>query len=193
MAQINIGIGYKMMNKTILITCFEGINSPSRKLAEAITSKHQHIKVIILRHRSKTCQSQLHKALNELKPEIVISLGLKKGTKSINLERIAINVDEKSEDKKIVTDGPVAYLSTLPLESIYKKLKEEGVPVRISNNAGVQACNYVFYYSQYLIEKLKLDTKMGLVHIPRMSAKGMKLEEAVKAVEIILNLILLEE
>lgn len=176
-----------MMNKTILITCFEGINSPSRKLAEAITSKHLDIKTIILRHRSKTCQNQLHKALNELKPDIIVSLGLKKGTKGINLERIAINVDEKSEDKKIVADGHAAYFSTLPIQSIYKKLKEEGVPVRISNNAGVQACNYAFYYSQYLIEKLKMNTNMGFIHIPRISAKGMKLEEAIKAVEIILN------
>lgn len=173
-----------MNNKTILITCFEGLNSPSRKLAEAIVSNYPYIKTIILSHRSRTCQNQLQKALVELKPEFMVSLGLRKGTKSINLERIAINIDEKSEDNRIVADGSPAYFSTLPLQSIYSKLKEDGIPVRFSNHAGVQACNYVFYYSQYLIEKLELNTKMGFIHIPRISAKGMKLEELVKAVEL---------
>ena len=176
-----------MNNKTILITCFEGINSPSRKLAQAIANKHPYIEVITLSHRSKTCQNQLQKALVELKPEIMVALGLKKGTKNINLERIAVNIDEKSQDKRIVADGSAAYFSTLRLQSIYKKLKEEGIPVRFSNHAGVQACNYAFYYSQYLIEKLKLNTKMGFIHIPRISAKGIKLEELVKVVEIILE------
>ena len=173
-----------MNNKTILITCFEGMNSPSRKLVEAIANNHPYIKTIILSHRSKTCQNQLQKALNEFKPEFMVSLGLRKGAKSINLERIAINIDEKSEDKRIIADGPAAYFSTLPLQSIYKKLKEEGIPVRVSNHAGIQACNYVFYFSQYLIEKLKLNTKMGFVHIPRMSAKGMKLDQLLSAAEL---------
>ena len=175
------------MNKSILITCFEGINSPSRKLAQAITSKHPYIKSVTLSHSSKTCQNQLQKALVELKPEMMVALGLRKGTKSINLERIAVNIDEKSEDKKIVTDGSAAYFSTLPLQSIYNRLKEKSIPARLSNHAGVQACNYVFYYSQYLIEKLKLNTKMGFIHIPRISAKGMKLEELVQVFEIILQ------
>ena len=173
-----------MNNKTVLVTCFEGINSPSRKLAEAIASNHPYIKTIILSHRSTTCQNQLLKALNEIKPEFMVSFGLRKGTQSINLERIAVNIDEKAEDKIIVADGLAAYFSTLPLQSIYKKLKEEGIPVRFSNHAGVQACNYAFYYSRYLIEKLKLNTKMGFVHIPRMSAKGMKLEKMMRAAEL---------
>ena len=173
-----------MNNKTILITCFEGMNNPSKKLAEAIISKHPYIKAIFLSHRSKTCQNQLYKALDEFKPDIVLSLGLKKGTKNINIERIAVNIDEKSEDKKIVSDGSAAYFSTLPLQSIYKNLKEDGIPVRFSNHAGVQACNYTFYYSQYLIERLKINTKMGFIHIPRISAKGMRLEELIKVVEI---------
>ena len=79
-------------------------------------------------------------------PDAVISLGVAQSRQKINLERIAVNVDDASiadnaghlaSGEMIAPDGPVAYWSTLPIEAMQTVLEARDIPVAISNGGDV--------------------------------------------------------
>lgn len=117
---------------------------------------------------------QLISLIEEYKPNAVISLGLAGGRSKITPERIAINVKDgeadneghKPVDEIIHTDGPAAYLSTLPIRSMVDKLNESGLPAAISNTAGTYLCNNVMYEGLHTIQKADLKIPSGFIHIP---------------------------
>jgi pyroglutamyl-peptidase len=91
----------------------------------------------------------------------VVMLGQAGGYAAIGLERVAVNVSNGKDntgaervEAPIVTGaagGPAAYLATLPLESIQKRVEATGLPAFISNSAGTYLCNYLFYsFMHYL-------------------------------------------
>jgi len=91
----------------------------------------------------------------------VVMLGQAGGYAAIGLERVAVNVSNGRDntgaervEAPIVPEagaGPAAYLATLPLESIQKRVEAAGLPAFISNSAGTYLCNYLFYgFMHYL-------------------------------------------
>lgn len=117
----------------------------------------------------------IEKAIEEVKPDYLISFGLNGKLSHIALERIAINLidaripdnnGEQPIDTPILENGPVAYWSGLPLRDIERELKDAGIPVNLSNSAGTYICNYVMYCALHFIEQAGLKTKAGFIHIP---------------------------
>lgn len=84
---------------------------------------------------------QLKQYIADIKPEIIISLGLAGGRFKITPERIAINVKDGEPDnngyapvdESIDAGGQDAYLTNLPIRSIVDRLNKEGYPAEISN------------------------------------------------------------
>ena len=82
-------------------------------------------------------------------------LGLSESSDSITLERKAINLKQhvalqrtrNKGSKLILIACPIIYKFTLPLERMYKSLKERSIPVTLSDKAGRYVCNYVFFIS----------------------------------------------
>ncbi len=94
--------------------------------------------------------AQIDGLLDELRPVIVISLGLWPGEPMIRLERIGVNVASFDisdnlgvliEDEAVRANAPNSFLATLPLRTIESALIDAGIPTRISSTAGTFLCN----------------------------------------------------
>ncbi len=117
----------------------------------------------------------LNEKIDETNPLAVICVGQAGGRTSISVERVAINLIDSSIkdndgnqpiDKKITIDGENAYFSTLPIKAIATLVRENGIPCSISNSAGTYVFNELMYQVLYHINKNKLKTKAGFIHVP---------------------------
>jgi pyroglutamyl-peptidase len=147
-------------------------------------------------------------AIKQHNPDAVLSLGVAASRDSINLERIAVNVDDASipdnvgylaSGEPIDAEGPVAYRSTLPLAAMKEALEVRGIDVTISNHAGAYMCNHVFYSARHALEMAGSSIPCGFIHIPDLAQPdgatnkhgkaGMPLETLIEAVEICLQVL----
>lgn len=110
----------------------------------------------------------------EIKPDVVISLGLAPGRNRITPERIAINCNDGEPDNEgyapvdepIIEDGPAGYFSTLPIRRFVNVLNEKGYPAEISNTAGTYLCNHIMYHMLHKADKENNQVLAGFIHIP---------------------------
>lgn len=116
---------------------------------------------------------QFKKAVYEVQPDIIVSLGLAGGRSKITPERIAINVKDGEIDNNgylpldeaIYPGEADGYFTTLPIRRITNALKEAGYPAGISNTAGTYLCNNIMYEGlRYAKDKKAVIS--GFIHIP---------------------------
>ena len=114
-------------------------------------------------------------AINRLRPAAVVMIGQAGGRTELSIERIAVNCDDAQapdnagvlhEDAPIVSQGPTAYLATLPIKQIVAGLRSAGLPAAVSNTVGLFVCNHLFYGVLHHIVTRNLDTQAGFVHVP---------------------------
>ena len=119
--------------------------------------------------------ASLEAAVDEVRPTVLISVGLAGGRPGISLERVAINVDDariadndgaRPVDAAVAADGPAAYFSTLPVKAILRDLMAAGIPASVSQTAGTFVCNHVFYAGRHLAERHFPAMRVGFVHVP---------------------------
>ena len=172
------------MKGTILLTGYEPFldfkRNPSLeacKLLEGMDYNGYEVAVEELPMRYKETQDIIRRLVDKHKPGAVIATGVSSKAPDICVERVAINVGSADSgpnfgydtlDQVLNPNGPAAYWSTLPIRDIVEAIKKTGIPARVSNSAGTQGCNLVFYHlMDYLAEK-ELDTPAGFIHIPRL-------------------------
>ena len=114
-------------------------------------------------------------AIEEKKPDIVVSVGQSGGIHAIRVERLAVNLDDarikdnegnQPKDEKIVPDGPIGYWAGLPVKEIVEDLQAGGIPAFVSYTAGTFVCNHVFYATTHYMESKGLDIPVGFIHVP---------------------------
>lgn len=151
----------------------------------------------------RQCIPAVEAAIEQWNPSIVIGVGLADNRPGVCVERVAVNVaDFPIRDNEgylalneiLDPDGPVAYLSTLPIRACVSELREAGLPAQVSNTAGNFCCNMVMYSALNYIAKHKLNARAGFVHVPytpEMVAKKaeqlstMSFENMKRAVEVV--------
>ena len=193
----------------ILLTGFEpfgryNLNS-SWELVAALSDTIDNFESIKLRLpvEFNAVSNLIPKILSDHQPDIILSFG-QSTSDAIRIERVAINISDartpdnsgcRPTDETIHADGKNAYFATLPIKSMKSAVEQVGLPVVISNSAGTYVCNHTFYNWLYWCEKLKLNTKVGFIHLPRMPEQvgvnepSMPLDDIKKAIlEIIKNL-----
>jgi len=188
----------------ILLTGFEPFGdlkvNPSQAILETMRDGHRlcnlhEINTAILPVSFDSAGARIKKTIQEFKPDAILSLGLSEGSDSITLERKAMNLKQdigelntkKIKGPKLILFGrPISYKSTLPLERIYRSLKDRNIPVTMSDNAGKYICNYVFYLACHQIKLLKNSGKAGFIHVPLMSEQ--MLESTLDVPSLPLNL-----
>lgn len=137
-------------------------------------------------------------------PAAVICTGVSSIATDVPVERVAINVGSADGrvnfgyerlDQTLNPDGPTAYWSTLPIREIVEAIKETGIPSHISNSAGTQGCNLVFYHLMDYISEKNLGIPGGFIHVPRLPENtvgsrnpSMSLLDSAKALEIAVDL-----
>ncbi len=119
---------------------------------------------------------KLHELLRSHQPESVICLGEAQQRDTIDIERVALNLKdyrirdnagEQPTDCPIDPDGPAAYFATFQARTMAEAVRAIGLPVRLSNDAGLFLCNHISYV---LLHALAGDpngaSRAGFVHLP---------------------------
>ena len=117
----------------------------------------------------------LEQAVDDYRPDVVLSIGQAGGRCAVEVERVAINmVDSKKPDNdgyqpqecQLRADAPNAYFSNLPLKRLVEAIQDEGIPAAISNSAGLYVCNSVFYTAMHLVYSKYPNMQAGFIHVP---------------------------
>lgn len=119
--------------------------------------------------------TMLEQAVDDYRPDVVLSIGQAGGRCAVEVERVAINmVDSKKPDNdgcqpqecQLRADAPNAYFSNLPLKRLVEAIQNEGIPAAISNSAGLYVCNSVFYTAMHLVYSKYPNMQAGFIHVP---------------------------
>ena len=140
----------------------------------------------------------LTQLLKRHQPVLVICVGQAGGRSALSIERVAININDariadnsgqRPLDTPVVSGGPAAYFSTLPIKAMLCALQQAGVVAEVSQSAGTFVCNHVFYglmhalATQHGFER----TRGGFIHVPHMPDQGtpnMPLAEMVRGLRL---------
>ncbi len=187
--------------KTVLITGFEpfagaAIN-PSLEAVQQLEGREISggiIRTAIVPVVHQKSIDAVLKAIDEIKPDIVLLIGQAAGRTGITPERIAINIDDfripdndsiQVIDEPVIEDGPAAYFASLPIKAMVKAMGEAGVVSSISNTAGTFVCNHLFYGVMHALRETAV--KAGFIHIPLIPAQNITGEQASMPLECIVR------
>ena len=147
----------------------------------------------------------LRAAMDELRPDAVLSVGQYGGANGIRVERVAVNLRDariadnagaKPVDEPVVPGAPDAYFATLPTRRIVEKLRERDIPAQLSYSAGTFVCNNLLYCALHESAQKFPATRCGFVHVPYLpeqakdgSAPSMSLALMVRALTAALETI----
>ena len=147
----------------------------------------------------------LRAAMDELRPDAVLSVGQYGGANGIRVERVAVNLRDariadnagaKPVDEPVVPGAPDAYFATLPTRRIVEKLRGEDIPAQLSYSAGTFVCNNLLYCALHESAQKLPATRCGFVHVPYLpeqakdgNAPSMSLELMLKALTIAVEVI----
>lgn len=121
--------------------------------------------------------------------DAVIHLGQAPGISSIKIEAVALNfagcVEEQGEElPPIVTDGPVAYRSQMPVGRWAKLLREEKIPSFVSYHAGTFLCNATMYLTHHYFQDTSQVPKIGFLHLPLTTDQVAKMSNATPSLPV---------
>ncbi len=160
----------------ILLTGFEPFQNeslnPSRELALFFQSECDTL-VLPVSYRRATEVLRPHLEVGRY--DFILMLGQAGGRKSIDLERVALNLeDSETADEDgdlrlqtaISSEGPAAYINPLPLRDLSRYLQTRGFPAQVSFSAGAFVCNSVYYQVFDWIKKSGRRAEVLFVHLP---------------------------
>ncbi|MBI6548805.1 pyroglutamyl-peptidase I [Xenorhabdus lircayensis] len=176
--------------KTILVTGFEPFDgetiNPSWE-ATKLLQGHQiagaNVEVCQLPCIFDAALEHLYAAIDQIQPELVISVGQSGGRANISVERIAININDASIpdnagkqpiDTPIIPGGPAAYFSSLPTKAMVNELKKAGIPASVSQTAGTFVCNHVMYGLLHYLAQKYPSVYGGFIHVPYLPEQAVK-------------------
>ena len=168
------------MNDCILLTGFEPFGGESINSSQAVVRAlrdtnvaGRNVVVKALPCEFGSCLAVLGQAIEQCQPALVLALGQAASRADLSLERVAINVDDASlpdnagaspVDLAVVSAGPAAYFSTLPIKAMVAALRAAGIPASVSQSAGTYVCNHLFYGLQHRLAGSGV--RSGFLHLP---------------------------
>jgi pyroglutamyl-peptidase len=172
--------------RTILVTGFtpfggEKIN-PSWQIVKALPELISGFRVEKLRVPTEFGKSinVVTKAIDKLKPNLVLCLGQAGGRAYMSLERVAINVDDariadnagaQPIDEAIADGAPAAYFCTLPIKAMVASMTKKHIPAEISNTAGTFVCNHLIFGVLHHIAIKQYPIRAGFMHVPFLDSQ----------------------
>jgi pyroglutamyl-peptidase len=113
--------------------------------------------------------------LDEVRPCIVLSLGLWPGESVIRIERVGLNLADfeipdnaglLASDEPIQGNGATARYASVPVRKIEQALLAAGIPARLSTTAGTFLCNTCLYSFLSAAEARGGEAICGFIHVP---------------------------
>lgn len=98
----------------------------------------------------------LEEAIEELHPDVVLSVGQAGGRSCVTVEQTAVNLaDARIPDNdgaqprgvSLCPDAPDAYFATIPVAEAVEAVRKAGLPCHVSYTAGTYVCNAVMYHA----------------------------------------------
>lgn len=118
--------------------------------------------------------------IRELQPDAIVHFGVASSATGFRIETRAINEASRMADCDgclpggyyVRRGGPPVLTSTLPTGLIFRRLKQAGVAVSMSQDAGRYLCNATLYNSLLLACSLPHRPLVGFIHIPALSPES---------------------
>jgi pyroglutamyl-peptidase len=118
--------------------------------------------------------------IRELRPDAIVHCGVASSASGFRIETRAVNEASQAADcdgclpggRYVRRGGPPVLASTLPTGPIFRRLRQAGVPVSLSRDAGRYLCNATFYNSLLLARSLPQRPLVGFVHIPALAPES---------------------
>lgn len=104
---------------------------------------------------------QFIEAVKKHEPDVILGLGQCSRGRKLRIERKAVNQwrnDKRERAWPILRDGPRDIASSLKLNI--------GSQARFSRNAGDYVCNYSMYVVLEYLQRRRLSTRYGFIHVP---------------------------
>ncbi|HEY8302165.1 MAG TPA: pyroglutamyl-peptidase I [Jatrophihabitans sp.] len=129
----------------------------------------------------------LRAAIEQYEPDLVICTGQAGGRYGVTPEKVAVNRNDTTMpdnagqaplDEPIVTDGPAAYFTGLPVAEIVAALRAAAIPSEVSWTAGAYVCNHVFYSLMHLLATERPGLRGGFIHVPYAHEQVLERAEA---------------
>ncbi|HEX4059325.1 MAG TPA: pyroglutamyl-peptidase I [Galbitalea sp.] len=165
---------------TVLLTGFEpfagAASNPSWDAVERVAQTWSGDAALVIELLPVTfggASASMRELIARHSPDVVIGVGLAEGRDAVTPERVAINVEDariadndgdQPIDRSISPDGPAAYFSGLPIRDITARIREAGIPSRVSDSAGTYVCNSLMYSTMQAVEGT--DVMAGFIHVP---------------------------
>ena len=122
---------------------------------------------------------EIPRLIADYRPSAWIGVGLASNRVSLSLEAVAVNLRSWAADEAQpegpgddtqgrATDGPAAYMTTVPVDDVLAAWGESGVPGYLSLNASSYTCNLSYYAAAHGVAELGLDCKVGFLNVPRV-------------------------
>jgi len=201
--------GSPAIEHAVLVTGFEpfggATTNPSECVARALDGRTivgRSVVAAVLPCVFGDARRALVRAIDRVRPELVVCVGEAGGRAEISVERVAINIDDaripdnagaQPIDRLIVTGGPVGYWSSLPIKAIVSALHAEKTAAAVSQSAGTFVCNHIFYALMHALRD-RPGVRGGFVHVPylpeqvigRPGIPSMALARTTRALEIVI-------
>lgn len=170
------------MIKKLLLTGFgpfaEHLENPTESLVKSFAGQELNgyeITSAVLSVEYENSVIELDKLIEDLNPDVIISLGLAADRDCLTPELIAVNYQHSEtadnanivkKFEKINTKSKESFFSTLPVERFLDALSKNNIPNKLSSTAGTYVCNTVMYYALRKIQQQKRHCLSGFIHIP---------------------------
>ena len=191
----------------ILLTGFKPFNKDKINPTEQILEKYENneeentIFKLLLNVEYKNDSSKIREKIEQVKPDLVIMMGLAGGRNNINLEKVALNFRHATipdnagiliENEKIFQDAPTAYETKLDLKCIIKNVNSKRLS--ISYSAGTFICNDVYFSTLDYINRNNLNINALFIHFPFLPEQSknkptMELDEMLETLDKIISYI----
>lgn len=143
------------------------------RLSSAVaTLPNVHVTWRIIPVDWQVAPQQIAELIADARPDIILHFGVSSRAEGLVIEALAHNRCHSSADvcgglplsHKIMEDAPDILPSTFPAHSIVARLRAEGLPAQLSEDAGGYLCNTVLYTSLHHFSQN--NSCIGFVHIP---------------------------
>jgi pyroglutamyl-peptidase len=176
------------LRANILLTFFEPFGGSETNISQQVAEEIVADGLIkcCLPVSFKRSPQVLREAIERYQPQFILSLGQCAEGEKIRLERFAINMMDSAkgdndgycpDEQTIVDNAPLALRTCMNIKQLYTECVNVGLPVIISNSAGLYVCNRIYW------EALCYIPNALFVHIP----KNIDLEIAKKIIDQIIN------
>lgn len=117
----------------------------------------------------------LERAIALARPDVCLCVGQAGGRSQVTPEFVGINyalarmpdnAGAQPAGIPVVSGGPAAYFSTVPIHAMAARMNAEGIAAAVSYSAGTFCCNEVLYAALHLAATRYPGMRAGFIHVP---------------------------